>query len=81
LDRVRAAILIPIGVFVVVAGIAIGVGTLLLNVHDIAHHSAPHDLAPLITPLVALVLVVIITASGFIASAMAGPAPSESTHP
>ena len=57
-DRRRAttAIVLPITVFAIAAAVAIAIGILL--------HQAPHGWAP----AVALLLVLLITAGGFIAS-------------
>ena len=62
MDRLKTALGIPLVVFPVAAAIAVGIGLLLLNV--------PRDIAP----WVALVLVLVATAGGFIASARAGDA-------
>jgi hypothetical protein len=82
LDRVRPAILIPLLVFPVAAIVAIAIGMLLHLVKDFtcdevceharSLHQATGPLAEFGTPVVALILVVIITAAGFIASGM-GP--------
>jgi len=55
-ERTRNAILIPVAVFASAAVVAIFIGGLL--------HLAPHGSAP----AVALVLVLLITAAGFVAS-------------
>jgi di/tricarboxylate transporter len=82
LDRVRSAILIPIIVFPCAAVVAIAIGLLLHLVKDITcdevceeaqrAHQAVAFLGAFATPLVALLLVVIITAAGFVISGL-GP--------
>jgi hypothetical protein len=74
-DRVRTAIVFPIVVFAVCAAIAIGVGMLLHLVHNVSHGSGSPFIEEFATPLMALALVLAVTAAGFIASAGAGPAP------
>jgi hypothetical protein len=61
-QRARTAILIPLVVFSAAAVIAIAIGLFL--------HLVPHGSAP----LAALILVVIITAAGFVASGRADAA-------
>ena len=58
--------------YVVLDGYDLGVGMLLHLVHDVTEHSA---IGVYGTPLVALILVVAVTAAGFIASGAAGPEP------
>jgi hypothetical protein len=72
LDRIRTAIVVPAAVFAVCAALAIGVGMLLHLVHDISEET---PLGVYGTPLAALVLVLVVTAGGFIASGAAGPEP------
>jgi len=60
-ERIRRAILIPVAVFAAAAAVAIFIGWLL--------HLAPHGSAP----AVALVLVLLITAAGFVASSRGEP--------
>jgi hypothetical protein len=76
-DRVRTAFTIPIVVFSAAAAIAIGVGYFLKWVHAIGHSMPNHDFGVLLTPLVALVMVIVVTAAGFIASGKAGPEPEQ----
>jgi len=76
LDRVRSAITLPVIVFSVAAVIAIAIGMLLHLVRDLAEESQS-PLEVYATPIVALILVLVITVGGFIASGMAGPAPDE----
>ena len=59
--RIRTAILIPLAVFAAAAAVAIFIGWLL--------HQVPHGSAP----AMALVLVLLITAAGFVASSSGGP--------
>lgn len=61
-QRTRNAILFPLAVFAATAAVAIFIGWLL--------HQAPHGSAP----AVALVLVLLITAAGFVASSSGGGA-------
>jgi uncharacterized membrane protein YoaK (UPF0700 family) len=59
--RAANAIILPVIVFAVAAAVAITIGILL--------HQVPHGTAP----AVALLLVLLITAAGFIASYAGGP--------
>jgi len=72
LDRVRPAIFIPLGVLIIVAVVAVGIGAFLHFVESSTHSMGA--VAEYTTPLAALVMVVIVTAAGFIA---AGAGPSE----
>ena len=72
MDRVRPAIFIPFGVFLVVAVIAVAIGAFLHFVESSTHSMGA--IAEYTTPLAALIMVVVVTAAGFIA---AGGGPSE----
>ncbi|MBM2812199.1 MAG: hypothetical protein HW416_2958 [Chloroflexi bacterium] len=74
--RIRLAVLIPVVVFSAAAIAAIAVGVLLLQVPK-AIHSGGIEIP--IAPLVALVLVVVITAAGFIADSKT-PSPGTTGH-
>ena len=72
MDRIRTAVAIPVVVFAIAAAIAISIGMLLHLVRDTAEASMPRGTAEFATPVVALLLVLLITIAGFIASAAAG---------
>ncbi|HZT06799.1 MAG TPA: hypothetical protein VFC51_07185 [Chloroflexota bacterium] len=72
MERVRTAVLIPLVVFPSAAVVAILIGVMLHIVKSNAEAIMPPGLADFATPVVALILVVLITAAGFIASAAAG---------
>jgi len=74
LNRVRSAITLPIIVFPLAAVIAIGIGMFLHLVRDLAMESHS-PLEVYATPIAALILVLVITIGGFIASGLAGPSP------
>src|SRR5688500_7316497 len=80
LDRVRSAIVLPLVVFAVAAVIAIGIGMLLHFVEGIVHDMHLGEIGAYVTPLVALLVVVAVTAAGFIASGMGPAAPDETAH-
>jgi hypothetical protein len=74
--RAKVAVLIPVVVFVAATVVAIAVG-MLLHQFPKAIHSGGVEIP--IAPVVALVLVVVITAAGFIADSRA-PSPGTSGH-
>jgi hypothetical protein len=61
MDRARPAVLIPLGVLILVGVVAVAIGMFLHLVHDMTHGMGA--LAEFMTPLAALVLVVIVTAA------------------
>ena len=68
-DRIKTAVVLPLIVFPVAAVVAIAIGVLLLQLPrkiDAGGLEVP------LAPLVALTLVVVVTAAGFIASSRAG---------
>lgn len=74
--RAKVAVIIPVVVFAAAAVVAVAVGMLLLQIPKAMHLGSAE--VP-IAPLVALVLVIIITAAGFIADSRA-PNPDGVQH-
>jgi hypothetical protein len=74
MDRARPAVLIPLVVLIFVGAIAVAIGMFLHFVEGSTHGMGA--LAEYTTPLAALVLVVIVTAAGFIADSMAPREPA-----
>ena len=68
MDRVRSAITLPIIVFPAAAIVAIAVGMLLHLVKNVTEETGSQPLMEFGTPFVALLLVLIVTAAGFIAA-------------